>query len=56
LAQTLKVATLAKRVAALSQAHQFAGHPSPTHDILVRTVLAGIRARKEPRKRESGQS
>jgi len=46
LAQTLKVATLAKRVAALSQAHQFAGHPSPTHDILVRTVFAGIRRAK----------
>ena len=45
-AQTLKVATLAKRVAALSQAHQFAGHVSPTHDILVRTVLAGIRRSK----------
>jgi integrase len=42
----LKVATLAKRVAALSQAHQFAGHPSPTHDILVRTVLSGIRRSK----------
>ena len=46
LAQTLMVATLVKRVAALSQAHQLAGYPSPTHDILVRTVLAGIRRAK----------
>src|SRR5882757_3959505 len=46
MAGTLKVATLEKRVAALSQAHQMAGYASPTHEILVRTVMAGIRRAK----------
>lgn len=45
-AQVLKIATLAKRMAALSQVHQAAGYASPTRDILVRTVLAGIRRTK----------
>lgn len=39
MAGSLKVATLEKRLAALSQAHQFAGYPSPTREILVRTVM-----------------
>jgi integrase len=46
LAETRKVATLEKRLAAISQAHQFAGYPSPTQEILVRTVMAGIRRAK----------
>lgn len=43
LAQRLKVATLTRRLSSISQAHQLAGHPSPTGDIAVRTVFAGIR-------------
>ncbi|HEU4324771.1 MAG TPA: site-specific integrase [Roseiflexaceae bacterium] len=39
----LKVATLTRRLAALAQAHQLAGHPSPTRDERVRTVLKGIK-------------
>ncbi len=46
MAQTLKVATLEKRIAALSQAHQMAGFASPTQEILVRAVMAGIRRAK----------
>lgn len=39
-----KVATIQRRLAAISQAHQLAGHvPSPTSDWLVRQVTAGIR-------------
>ena len=38
-----KVATLTRRLSAISQAHQLAGHPSPTQDARVRTVMAGIR-------------
>lgn len=36
-------ATLARRVCAISQAHQYAGYPSPTHTPTVATLLAGIR-------------
>jgi integrase len=42
-AATCRVSTLTRRVAAISQAHQFAGHQSPTGDIQVRAVMAGIR-------------
>ena len=45
-AQSIKVATVEKRIAALSQAHQLAGFTSPTQDILVRTVMRGIRRAK----------
>ncbi len=38
-----KVSTLERRLAAISQAHQHAGHPSPTREAHVRTVLKGIR-------------
>ena len=38
-----KVATLTRRLAALAQAHQLAGFPSPTRDERVRTVLKGIK-------------
>src|SRR5205085_6571488 len=43
LAERCKVATIERRLAALSQAHQLAGYPSPTKDEHVRTVLKGIR-------------
>lgn len=39
-----KASTLQRRVSALSQAHQVAGHvPSPTSDPVVRATMAGIR-------------
>ena len=37
------VATLQRRLAAISQAHKLAGHPSPSKDEWVRTVMKGIR-------------
>jgi integrase len=39
----LKVATLTRRLASISQAHQLAGHHSPTASELVRTRMKGIR-------------
>jgi integrase len=42
-AGSLKVATLAGRLAAISQAHQTAQHPSPTTSAEVRSVMGGIR-------------
>lgn len=38
-----KVSTLTRRVSAISQAHQAAGYDSPTHSLIVRSVMAGIR-------------
>ena len=46
LANSLKVASLERRISAISQAHQAAGHTSPTKEALVRTVMAGIRRSK----------
>lgn len=46
LAQTHKVATLQRRLSAISVAHQAAGHESPTRHIAVRAVMAGIRRAK----------
>lgn len=46
LAATAKTSTLTRRVSAIAQAHGYAGSPSPTHDLLVRTVFAGIRRSK----------
>lgn len=43
LAGQAKASTIARRMSAISQAHQLAGFPSPTSDAGVRTVLAGIR-------------
>ncbi len=43
LAQRRKVSTLERRLAAISQAHQLAGHESPTKSAEVRTVMKGIR-------------
>jgi len=45
-AAVYKTATLARRLVAISRAHQLAGHPSPTTDAGVRTVAAGIRRAK----------
>jgi site-specific recombinase XerD len=39
-----KASTIERRVAAISQAHQLAGHvPSPTQDWMVRATMSGIR-------------
>jgi site-specific recombinase XerD len=38
-----KAATLQRHLAAIGQAHAAAGHPSPTKDAAVRTVMSGIR-------------
>jgi len=46
LASTRKVSTLERRVAAISQAHQMAGHESPTSKIEIRTLMSGIRREK----------
>jgi len=43
LANSHKPSTIARRMAAISVAHQHANHPSPTRDASVRSVLAGIR-------------
>jgi integrase len=43
LARTAKPATLQRRLSSISQAHQAAGHPTPTVDPVVRAVHAGIR-------------
>src|ERR1051326_1925699 len=42
-AGTLKTATLQRRLSAISQAHQVAGHETPTRSAAVRLVWAGIR-------------
>lgn len=39
----LRASTLQRRLSSISQAHQAAGHQSPTHEMQVRTVWAGIR-------------
>lgn len=46
LADVAKVATLERRVASISQAHQMAKLESPTRTMPVRTLMAGIRRRK----------
>jgi len=45
-AEGLKTSTLQRRLASLSQAHQTAGHESPTHHPLVRAVWQGIKREK----------
>lgn len=42
-ARQLSVATLKRRLASISTAHQLAGHTSPTSDPLVRRTMQGIR-------------
>lgn len=51
-AQTKKPATLARRLATISVAHEAAGVPSPTTDRRVRDVLAGIRREKGSTQRQ----
>ncbi len=46
LADTRKVSTLQRRISAISQAHQTAGHDSPTKHPAVKAVWAGIRRTK----------
>ncbi len=43
LAGAAKTSTIQRRISAISQAHQAAGHDSPTRSLAVRTVWAGIR-------------
>lgn len=43
LAAARKASTLQRRISAISQAHQAAGHDSPTQTAVVRSVMAGIR-------------
>lgn len=43
MARTSKASTIQRRLSALSVAHQSAGMPSPTGDIVVRSTWAGIR-------------
>jgi site-specific recombinase XerD len=43
LARTHKVASLTRRISAISQAHQAAGQASPAQEVAVRTLMAGIR-------------
>jgi site-specific recombinase XerD len=38
-----RCSTIQRRLAAISQAHQVAGQPTPTHDPKVRTIMQGIR-------------
>ena len=42
-ADHLRPSTLNKHLAAVSQAHQIAGHHNPTLDVAVKTVLKGVR-------------
>src|SRR5918911_1227653 len=42
-AGALKTSTLQRRLSAISQAHQVAGHETPTRSAAVRLVWAGIR-------------
>lgn len=46
LAENAKVSTLTRRVCAISQVHQAGGLVSPTGQLAVRKVMAGIRRRK----------
>jgi site-specific recombinase XerD len=41
--QGMKASTLQRRISSISQAHQMAGHETPTHEKAVRSVMAGIR-------------
>jgi len=44
--QDFKVSTITRRISAISQAHQAKGIESPTHSLVVRKVMAGIRRTK----------
>lgn len=43
LAGWAKVSTIGRRLSAISQAHQTAGHDSPTQSVRVRATMAGVR-------------
>lgn len=45
-AEEHKVSTLERRIASISQAHQAAGHSTPTSDIQIRVLMQGIRRNK----------
>ncbi|MBK9945537.1 MAG: tyrosine-type recombinase/integrase [Kouleothrix sp.] len=47
----LAVATLERRLVAIARAHELAGHPSPSKDEWVRTVLKGIRRKRRAAQR-----
>jgi site-specific recombinase XerD len=46
LAAVRSVSTIQRRMSAVSQAHQAAGHESPTRSAVVQTIMAGIRREK----------
>jgi len=46
LSETHAPATLTRRTSAIAHAHAAAGHESPTHSLLVRKALSGIRRRQ----------
>ena len=52
-AATLAVATLTRRLAAISQAHQIAGYSSPAQHEHVRSVMKGIRRAKGTAQRQA---
>jgi len=43
MAETKKVSTISRRLSSISQAHQAAGHDSPTHAFGVKAVLRGVK-------------
>lgn len=49
----LAVATLSRRLAAIGQAHQLAGHETPSKSEWVRTVMKGIRRTKSTAQRQA---
>lgn len=48
----LAVATLERRLVAISRAHELVGHPSPSKDEWVRTVMKGIRRERSTAQRQ----
>ncbi|UTW54610.1 site-specific integrase [Kordiimonas sp. SCSIO 12610] len=52
-ADSLSVATLSRRIAALSKIHELKKHPSPTKTDIVRSVMAGIRRKHSKPQRQA---
>jgi integrase len=52
-ADTLRVATLVRRIALISKAHQARGAPNPTRSELVRTMLKGIKRTRRCAQRQA---
>ena len=52
-ATTLKVATLTRRLAAISVAHEASGHPNPVRSPLVRATMRGIRRERGSAQRQA---